>query len=279
VGLFQALVHSYNTATVRLGLDLGLDNVAKTLEKLGAKPAPPVLPSILLGSMDLSPVQVAQMYHTLASGGFYTQARAIRTIYTLEGEALQRYDLTIEQRMDPGAVFLVNKMLQGVVSRGTGKSLNQWLPPEYSIAGKTGTTNDLKDSWFAGFSGNHLAVVWIGRDDNRSTGLTGSSGALQIFGQLMSTISNTPLNLAVPGNIEWGIIDSRTGYRTSGDCPHAVSVPFIQGSVPEKFQPCESAAPPVQPGDQPVPRPSSKSAPPKKQKTKYLMDWFKEVFK
>ncbi len=279
VGLFQALVHSYNTATVRLGLDLGLDNIANTLEKLGAKPETPILPSILLGSMDLSPIQVAQIYHTLASGGFYTPARAIRTIYTLEGETLQRYDLTIEQRMDPGAVFLTNKMLQGVVSRGTGKSLNQWLPPEYSIAGKTGTTNDLRDSWFAGFSGNHLAVVWIGRDDNRSTGLTGSSGALQVFGRLMSKISNTPLDLAVPGNIEWGIIDSKTGYRTNRGCPHAVSAPFIRGSVPEKFQPCESDFAPAQPGDQPVPRSSSNAVPPKKQKTKTLMDWFKEVFK
>ncbi|ACN14645.1 MrcB [Desulforapulum autotrophicum HRM2] len=279
VGLFQALVHSYNTATVRLGLDLGLENVSNTLKKLGANPEPPVLPSILLGSMDMSPIQVAQMYHTLASGGFYTPARAIRTIYTLEGEALQRYDLTIEQRMNPGAVFLVNKMLQGVVSRGTGKSLNKWLSPDYSIAGKTGTTNDLKDSWFAGFSGNHLAVVWIGRDDNQSTGLTGSSGALQVFGRLMSKISNSPLDLAVPENIEWGIIDSKTGYRTNGDCPNAVSAPFIRGSVPEEFQPCESAFSPIQTGDQPVPRSSSKAAPPKKVKTKYLMDWFKEVFK
>lgn len=279
VGLFQALVHSYNTATVRLGLDLGLDNVSKTLEKLGAKPETPGLPSILLGSMDMSPIQVAQMYHTLASGGFYTPARAIRTIYTLEGEALQRYALTIEQRMDPGAVFLVNKMLQGVVSRGTGKSLNKWLPQDYSIAGKTGTTNDLRDSWFAGFSGNYLAVVWIGRDDNHSTGLTGSSGALQVFGRLMSKISNTPLDLAVPENIEWGIIDSTTGYRTSGDCPNAVSVPFIKGSVPEEFQPCGSDFPTAQPGDQTIPRSSSKEDPPKKQKTKYFMDWLKEVFK
>lgn len=279
VGLFQALVHSYNTATVRLGMDLGLDNVANTLEKLGAKPETSGLPSMLLGSIDMSPIKVAQMYHTLASGGFYTPARAIRTIYTLEGETLQRYALTIEQRMDPGAVFLVNKMLQGVVSQGTGKSLNKWLPQDYSIAGKTGTTNDLRDSWFAGFSGNHLAVVWIGRDDNQSTGLTGSSGALQVFGQLMSKISNTPLDLTVPENIEWGIIDSKTGYRTNGDCPNAVSAPFIKGSVPEKFQSCESDFPPAKPLDQPTPRSSSKQEPQKKEKTKYLLDWFKEVFK
>ncbi len=267
VPLWKALAHSYNIATVRLGMDLGLASVADTLKNMGYIPEKPLLPSMLLGSVEMTPLQVAQAYHTLASGGFYTSARAIRGIYTPEGETLQRYPLTIESRLSSGPVFLMTKMLQAVVSEGTGKSLQKWIPRDLAIAGKTGTTNDLRDSWFAGFSQNHLSVVWIGRDDNQPTGLTGSTGALQVFGRLMADLPNTALDPIVPDTIEWGVIDPKTGMLTDDNCPGAMAVPFITGSKPNDFVPCRKP----NKGQPSVNKPI--------QKPKYLMDWLREVFK
>jgi penicillin-binding protein 1B len=266
VPLYQALVRSYNTSTVRLGLSLGLDDVSRTFEQLGHNPPSPALPSLLLGSNAMSPAQVAQVYHTLASGGFYTPARAIKTVFTPEGKTLQQYPLTVEQRFDPGPVFLLNKTLQAVVSQGTGKSLKKWDSGNLGIAGKTGTTNDLRDSWFAGFSGNRLAVVWLGRDDNKPAGLTGATGALQVFGRIMAKVPNTRLNLAPPESIEWGVMDPATGTLTDRDCPNGIAVPFIRGSKPANTTPCTRNK-------------KVKSAGPAKPKPRYLGDWLKEIFK
>ncbi|WP_020587875.1 penicillin-binding protein 1B [Desulfobacter curvatus] len=275
--LYQALVHSYNTPTVRLGMDLGLETVFATMGQLGFKPNAPLVPAMLLGSFEMTPVQVAQVYHTLASGGFYTPARVINAVYTPDGETLQRYPLRIEQHLDPGAVFLVDKTLQAVVREGTGRSLSRWLSPDLGIAGKTGTTNDLRDTWFAGFSGNRLAVVWVGRDDNKSTGLTGASGAMQVFGRIMTQVPNTPLTLTPPENIEWAVINPQTGLATNNNVPGALAVPFIRGSAPvvsdPVFDPGTDVAPPstapLGPDKQPV----------QKKKPRYLIDWLKDVFK
>ncbi|NWH06287.1 penicillin-binding protein 1B [Desulfobacter latus] len=275
--LYQALVHSYNTSTVKLGMDIGLETVFATMAQLGFKPAAPLVPAMLLGSFEMTPVQVAQVYHTLASGGFYTPSRVINAVYTPDGETLQRYPLHIEQHLDPGAVFLVAKTLQAVVREGTGKSLSRWLSPDLGIAGKTGTTNDLRDTWFAGFSGNRLAVVWVGRDDNKSTGLTGASGALQVFGRIMSRIPNTPLVLTPPENIEWAVINPKTGRRTNGNAPGALAVPFIRGSAPVVFDPV-----PDPPAEVKTPIPASPGPdkqPAQKKKPRYLIDWLKDVFK
>lgn len=271
--LYQALVHSYNTSTVRLGMDIGLEAVFATMGQLGFKPAEPLVPAMLLGSFEMTPVQVAQVYHTLASGGFYTPSRAINAVYTPDGETLQRYPLRIAQHLDPGAVFLVDKTLQAVVRQGTGKSLSRWLSPDLGIAGKTGTTNDLRDTWFAGFSGNRLTVVWVGRDDNKSTGLTGASGAMQVFGRIMAQIPNTPLVLTPPENIEWAVINSQTGLRTHNNTPEALAVPFIRGSAPAVPDPDAD----VEPSTPAVPGPDKQ--PVQKKKPRYLIDWLKDVFK
>ncbi len=259
IPLYQALVHSFNVSTVRLGMDLGLVRVADTLGKLGQAPEKPYLPSMLLGSVDMSPIQVAQVYHTLASGGFYTPARAILAVYTPEGSPLRRYPLTVTQTVDPAPVFLMNKLLQAVVARGTGKNLEQWLAPGMGIAGKTGTSSDLRDSWFAGFSGSRLAVVWIGRDDNTSCGLTGATGALQVFGRVMSRIPNIPLNPAVPESIEWGAVTPDTGQLTRDDCPTAYAMPFIKGSKPPETGSCRAV--------------------PGKPNSGHFFDWLKKVFR
>ena len=161
-------------------------------------------------------------------------------VLTVQGEPLQRYPLMVEEMFDPGAIFLVNRGLQIAVKEGTGRSLYNILPQELGVAGKTGTTDDLRDSWFAGYTGNYLGVVWLGMDDNRSSGLTGSSGALQVWGNIMRRIRPQALQLTPSANIEFAWIDSLTGLRSEKNCENAVELPFITGSVPEDKASCQN---------------------------------------
>ncbi len=238
IPLYKALAHSYNIATVRLGVNIGLENVFESIRKLGIDRQFEPFPSALLGTITMSVLEVAHMYQTLASGGFYSPLRAIQAVYTPDGTPLQRFPLTVRQNIDSGAVYLLSKALQAVVVEGTASSLNKILPGNIGVAGKTGTTDDLRDSWFAGFTGKHLAVVWVGRDDNMPCALTGASGALQVWGHLISRISTTPLNLTQPDNIKWVVVDPETGFRTDELCPGAMSIPFIDGSEPRQMKPC-----------------------------------------
>src|SRR5690606_11840576 len=166
VYLYQALANSYNLSTARLGLDLGVPHVLKTLERLGASPQWPAYPSMLLGAGGLRLIEVADMYQTLANGGFNTPLRGIRSVVAADGEPLSRYPFKIQQRFDAGAIYLTQYAMQRAMLEGTGRSVYNHVPRSLTLAGKTGTTNDSRDSWFAGFSQDLLAVVWLGRDDN-----------------------------------------------------------------------------------------------------------------
>ena len=162
-----------NLATVRLGLDVGVPKVVKVLEGLGVEAQLTPNPSLLLGALDLSPMEVAQVYSTLASGGFRTPLRAVRSVQGPDGEPLSQFPLETEQAADPAAVYQLDQALVQVMQRGTGRAARSRLPAGHIVAGKTGTSNDLRDSWFAGFTQDLLAVVWVGYDDNQPTGLTG----------------------------------------------------------------------------------------------------------
>ncbi len=236
--LHEALVHSYNLATVRLGVDVGISNTAKTLRNLGIEREIKRYPSILLGAIELSPLEVTQMYQTLAGDGFHTPLRAIQSVIASDGTPLQRYPLTVRQTVDPSAVYIVNTILQDVMAQGTGRSAYSAFPGDFKLAGKTGTTNKLRDSWFAGFTGDYLGVVWIGRDDNGSTGLTGSSGALKVWTKLMKNISRQPVDLIPPESIEWAWVDRTTGLRADDLCDDSVEYPYIVGSAPMQKSPC-----------------------------------------
>ena len=148
--------------------------------------------STLLGAVELSPLEVAQMYQTIASGGFRSPLRAIREVTTQEGRPLTRYPLAVEQVFAPEPIYLLSAAMQEVVRAGTGQGLNKFLPPEIAPAGKTGTTDEQRDAWFAGFTGDRLAVVWVGYDDNRAARL-GSAAALPIWGDMMAALAPEPL--------------------------------------------------------------------------------------
>jgi penicillin-binding protein 1B len=191
----------------------------------------------------MTPFEVTQMYQTLASGGFRTPLRAIREVLTPEGAPLKRYSLAVAQTIDPAATFLTITALQHVVQAGTATGISAYLPQELKVAGKTGTTDDLRDSWFAGFTGDKLAVVWVGRDDNQTTGLTGASGALTVWGQTMAQLDPEPLIPAMPESIEIVRIDATTGLRADNGCDGAVEIPFVRGSAPTEAAPCSGRSP------------------------------------
>src|SRR5690606_17595456 len=171
--------------------------------RLGVERDLNIYPSLFLGATALAPYDVAQMYQTLANGGFRTPLRAIREVLAGDGKPLQRYALTVEQGFDPAPVYLVNIAMRKVVEEGTARGVKAMLPPDMTVAGKTGTTNDARDSWFAGFSGDRVAVVWLGLDNNSPIRMTGATGALPIWGAIMREISTRPLHLVQPSNVDY----------------------------------------------------------------------------
>lgn len=243
IPFFSALAHSYNLATVRVGMDVGVAHTAQMMKKLGATRAVEQVPSLLLGTAALAPIEVAQMYQTLASDGFLTPLRAIQSVVSPEGKTLQRFGLEVRQAVSAGSVSILNHILKQVMLRGTGKPAFSQMPQSLEPAGKTGTTNELRDSWFAGFTGDYLGVVWMGRDDNQPAGLTGAEGALKVWAGVMGKISREALELALPDEVEPVWIDGKSGARSGEGCAGAILMPFKAGTAPERSSGCGAAPP------------------------------------
>lgn len=233
VPLHKALSHSYNLPTVRVGLDVGIDSVKSTLQGFGVAGGISGYPSMLLGSVAMTPVTVAQIYQGLATSGFNTPLRTIRQVTDAEGEALSRYSLKVDQVADPAAVHLVQYVMQETMQEGTGRSAYRTVSRELSLAGKTGTTDDGRDSWFAGFSGDLLAVTWVGRDDNGPTSLTGATGALPVWSRFMAQVPQHGFSPVVPDGVKYYWVDPAKGALTEEHCENARLMPFITGSEPD----------------------------------------------
>ena len=241
VTVVEALTRSLNLATVNLGLEVGLDRVAQTFEDLWLEEAPPEYPSMLLGAVDLSPLEVAQIYNTLANGGFRSPLRAVRAVVDEGGQPLRAPELEVAQAASAEAVYALDRMLIEVMERGTGRTARSQLPGNLVVAGKTGTSNDYRDSWFAGFSGTHLIVVWVGHDDNAPTALTGTTGALPVWTKLMASIDTSAFEPLMPEDMEERWVDYYTGRETSPICAgSALSLPFEVGA---RLEPSESCLP------------------------------------
>jgi penicillin-binding protein 1B len=236
---YRALANSYNLAAARLGLDIGVESVHETLKKLGYDKDINPYPSLFLGAQSLSPFEVSKLYQTIASNGFNMPLRAIREVTDMHNQSLSRYPFKIKQVFAPEAVYLLQHALKEVMRTGTGRSVYQHLPENLRVAGKTGTTNDNRDSWFAGFSGDYLGVVWLGLDDNGPTKLTGSTGALTIWTDFIKRIPQHSLSMIKPAAITPHWFDTKTGVRTDENCRGAQAVP-IWGEVDKiTYQRCD----------------------------------------
>ena len=239
VPLVKSLANSYNLSTIRLGLEVGLPNIIETLKRLGVEKKIKPYPSMLLGALTLTPWEVAQVYHTLATGGFRTPLRAIREVLTAKGEPLQRYPLSIQQVYDSTPVYLVTTAMRVAARYGTGRSMYRTLPEDLVVASKTGTSNDLRDSWFAGFAGDKLAIVWVGMDNNEPTGLTGASGALPIWVDIFARINLATGVESAPPSIEMVKIDPNNGLRIGRGCDEVLELPYIVGTAPSETSSCD----------------------------------------
>ncbi len=237
VPLTTALAQSYNQSAVRLGMEFGLDTFARQLRRMGVEEKIPPYPSTLLGSVNLSPMDMLGVYQVFATGGFRTPIHSIRTVIDDRGRILQRTGLNTQRSVPPEANFLTNYALQQVVKDGTGRRANS-LGSSLNLAGKTGTTNDYRDAWFAGYSGNYVSVVWVGRDDNKPIGLSGGTGALPVWIDYMRRLKLSPVVMAEPEGIEWLWLENNSGKLSNESCASARYLPVMSAYLPEEASEC-----------------------------------------
>lgn len=217
VSLYQALAHSYNVPTVNLGMALGLGRVTQTLSALGLDSEQiPQLPSMLLGAVALTPIEVTQMYQTLANQGEKQTLYALSAVLDEDGDVLYRHksaneQTDREQAVDKRAAWLTEYAMTQVVDQGTARYLKSALSPRAHLAGKTGTSDQGRDSWYAGLDAEHVVTVWVGRDDNQPVNLTGASGPLRIYADFMQRNGYRSLDTPQPEQIEFA------DYRLDSD--------------------------------------------------------------
>lgn len=220
VPLVRALGDSMNLATVNLGLSLGVDQVAERLTALSGQAPDNVYPSLLLGAEARSPLEVLSLYSNFASGGFHMTPKSVVAVLDEAGGPLTRLPFDLEQRINAEAARDLSRALEVVMERGTGKSSRF---SHLGTAGKTGTSDDYRDSWFAGYDNARLAVVWVGYDDNRSTGMTGAAGAMRIWDAIFVRLGVTPLPPPTP---DWEAVEYETGLLANENCAEVVALPL-----------------------------------------------------
>ncbi|EWH07553.1 peptidase [Pseudoalteromonas lipolytica SCSIO 04301] len=223
--LYKAFSNSVNIPAVNTGLDVGVDKVADTLKRLGVDERIEQYPSLLLGALELSSFEVAQLYTTLAADGQYRELTSISALTDSVGKVLYKHDVESQKRFDDASVYMTKYAMKRVTKDGTAKRLNAHFP-SIQLAGKTGTSNDLRDSWFAGFDQNTVTVAWIGRDDNKSTGLTGSVGALEAYIRYLKPLNPEAIADTRPASVRWAFINEETGLQAPPGCGKVVQLPI-----------------------------------------------------
>ncbi|MGL4474280.1 MAG: penicillin-binding protein 1B, partial [Shewanella sp.] len=240
VSLMQALVQSMNVPTVNLGMALGVDAVKDTLMRSGWNGPVSNYPSIFLGAVDGSPLMVAQVYQTLADGGRYRQLHAVTHVINKQNEAIEGSSLASASAIPQGADYLVKYAMTQVVANGTAKRLGQQFP-NATIAGKTGTSNDGRDAWFAGFDERNVAAIWVGLDDNGKTNLYGSSGAMAVYQAYLQAHAPISLRMQPPQGVINAYFNRKSGVAMQAGCANVSAVPALLDS----YQPAANCGEPL----------------------------------
>jgi len=226
VPLLDGLVKSLNIPTVNLGMALGLNNVANAIHLLGYDKDIVMRPSMLLGAINMSPIQINQLYLAIAKQGYAEQMHTIKQIDNSNGEVLWQFSKTQQQVISTNAAYLMDYALTQVTKTGTARSLT-WRLKDKTVAGKTGTSNDLRDSWFVGYDNQHLVTTWLGKDDNQPTKLTGSSGALLLFADFIKKQGVQSNQRIKPEAITQVLFEEETGHAVLAHCENTVEYPAI----------------------------------------------------
>ncbi|CAM7896578.1 MULTISPECIES: bifunctional glycosyl transferase/transpeptidase [Klebsiella] len=288
VMLVDALTRSMNVPTVNLGMALGLPAVVDTWTKLGApKNQLNAVPAMLLGALNLTPIEVAQAFQTIASGGNRAPLSALRSVIAEDGTVLYQSYPQAERAVPAQAAYMTLWTMQQVVQRGTGRQLGAKYPGLH-LAGKTGTTNNNVDTWFAGIDGSQVTITWVGRDNNQPTKLYGASGAMSIYQRYLANQTPTPLVLTAPEDVVDMGVDSNGNFVCSGgmrSLPVWTTQPDAlcrQGEMmqQQQLQQQEANNPFNQSGQQqPQQQQQQQQQPPKQQeKSDGVAGWIKDMF-
>lgn len=223
--IYDALVRSRNIPAVSIGLRIGTDVLARDLTAMGVTTPINEYPSMTLGAIELSPLAVNRIYSTLAHDGQYQPLTAIKSITTHNGEPVYQAPTKQPQRIySPEISYMTRYGMAGVVSKGTAKALQGSLRGA-TVAAKTGTTNDYRDSWFVTIDGRHVVTTWLGRDDNKPTGLTGSSGALPVTAEIYRQQPPQAMSLRPVAGVRLQSFHPTKGLRVPRDCQQSVTLP------------------------------------------------------
>ena len=233
VTLRRALERSLNSATARVAREVGVKRVSDIAHRLGIQSSLPVVPSLALGAAEVTPLEVAVAFSTLANNGVRTHPLAVKQVLDPGGRVLEKRDVRVEKVLSPQIAFLMNHLLKGVLDRGTGDLARRWGFTR-PAAGKTGTTNDYKDAWFVGYTPDLLAVVWVGFDNQSKLGLSGAQAALPIWTEFMKqATAGTPItDFVPPPGIKTVEIDPLSGQQATPNCPHILREAFLEGDEP-----------------------------------------------
>ena len=279
VMLVDALTRSMNVPTVNLGMALGLPAITDTWQKLGVpKDQLHPVPAMILGALNLTPIEVAQAFQTIASGGNRAQLSALRSVIAEDGSVLYQSFPQAERAVPAQAAYMTLWTMQQVVQRGTGRQLGAKYPGLH-LAGKTGTTNNNVDTWFAGIDGREVVITWVGRDNNQPTKLYGASGAMSIYQRYLANQSPVPLNLVAPEDIVDMGVDGSGNFICGGGMrtlPVWTTNPdsLCQQSQPEQptGNPFDQSSQPQQPQQQ---QPQQQN---EKKDSDGVAGWIKDMF-
>jgi len=234
VTLRDALKMSYNLATVDLAMQTGLDKIVNTASRFHFSTPIKPYPSLALGAYEVIPLELARAYCVFAAGGVQPYPLALKGVVNESDQILEQRHMEIERLISPAKAFMMNNLLQGVVTGGTARSLiNRGI--DWPAAGKTGTTNNFRDAWFVGYTPDLLALVWVGFDNGDSIEATGSSAALPIWAQLMEAIPQhrSENKFKVAAGVEKRMVCAVTGLLINGDaCPQPYEEYFLSRHVP-----------------------------------------------
>jgi penicillin-binding protein 1B len=233
VTLRRALEKSLNSATARVARDVGIKRVSDIAHRLGIQSSLPVVPALALGAAEVTPLEVAVAFSTLANNGVRTLPLAVKQVLDPGARVLEKRDVRVEKVLSPQIAFLLNHLLKGVLDRGTAEIARRWGFTR-PAAGKTGTTNDYKDAWFVGYTPDLLAVVWVGFDNQSKLGLSGAQAALPIWTEFMKqATAGTPVtDFVPPPGIKIVEIDPLSGQQATPNCPYIFREAFLEGDEP-----------------------------------------------
>ena len=237
VSVRTVLERSLNVPTVRVAMATGLPRIVETAKRFGVASNPAPVPAVALGAVEVTPVEMATIYSVLASGGVRPPAHSLRAVLGPGGEPVPGAELPQPERvLAEDVAYLVTDLLQGVLDRGTGAAARS-MGLRDPLAGKTGTTNDRRDSWFAGYSPDRTTAIWVGYDSNAATRLSGSRAALPIWTRF--TFAVRPERgfpeFVRPEGIVSALIDPLSGELATDRCPEVARELFLAGRAPQEL--------------------------------------------